>query len=285
MTRALLILGLNVLLLSAAHSSEIVRWERVPITVRLVVGQERIVFVERNVRVGIPNELRERLRVQSAGGALYLQAGAPIELTRIQLQDAENGELILLDITAQLGSADQPALEPLLIVSDDESGTRVQPDRPATEVSARRTPIPVVLTRYAAQSLYAPLRTVARLEGVTPVPTHPHPLTTLLPQLPIRAVAIGAWRLDDFWVTAIKLTNTESRTLSLDPRELQGDFIAATFQHSDLGPAGESTDTTVVYLVTRGHGLAGSLLPDLDAVGRSNNPASGLEEFEARHEK
>src|SRR5690606_11995965 len=111
------------------------------------------------------------LRVQSAGGALYLQADAPIELTRIQLQDAENGELILLDITAQPAAADQPALEPLLIVPDKEHRTHAERDRTAAEAPARNTPIPVVLTRYAAQNLYAPLRTVAPLAGVTPVRT------------------------------------------------------------------------------------------------------------------
>src|SRR3546814_12166568 len=49
--------------------------------------------------------------------------------------------------------------------------------------------------------------------------------------------------------------------LDLDPRALQGDFLTAAFQHPTLGPHGTPEDTTVVYLVTRGHGLAQSLLP------------------------
>jgi integrating conjugative element protein (TIGR03749 family) len=81
-----------------AQAVEILRWERLPLAVPLVVGQERIVFIDRNVRVGVPSTVGERLRVQSAGGAVYLRANAPIEPSRLQLQDLDSGALILLDI-------------------------------------------------------------------------------------------------------------------------------------------------------------------------------------------
>lgn len=48
------------------------------LAVPLVVGQERIVFIDRNVRVGVPASLGERLRIQSAGGAVYLRASEAI---------------------------------------------------------------------------------------------------------------------------------------------------------------------------------------------------------------
>src|SRR5690606_13525426 len=86
-------------------------------------------------------------------------------------------------------------------------------------------------------------------------------LETLLPTLPVEARALAAWRLEDYWVTAVRLRNRSARWLELDPRALQGDFLAATFQHPNLGPAGRTTDTTVVYLVTRAYGLAAALMP------------------------
>jgi integrating conjugative element protein (TIGR03749 family) len=101
-------------------------------------------------------------------------------------------------------------------------------------------------------------------------------LDTLLPTLPVQARALAAWRLEDQWVTAVRLTNTAARWLDLDPRALQGNFVAATFQHPNLGPAGQASDTTVVYLVTRGHGLAEALLPRLSPIDASVNlPPSG----------
>ena len=90
----LMLLGLlAVAAFPAAQAVEILRWERMPLAVPLKVGQERIVFIDRNVRVGVPAGVGERLRVQSAGGAVYLRASEPIEPTRLQLQDADTGAL------------------------------------------------------------------------------------------------------------------------------------------------------------------------------------------------
>ena len=46
----LLILGF----VPASQAVEILRWERLPLPVPLVVGQERVVFIDRNVRIGVP---------------------------------------------------------------------------------------------------------------------------------------------------------------------------------------------------------------------------------------
>lgn len=265
--------------LSSAVAVEILRWERLPLAVPLQVGQERVVFIERNVRVGLPASLQGKLRVQSAGGALYLLANETIAPSRLQLQDADDGTLILLDIAAEATADGQPALEPVRIVE----AARPEP-RDNAEVTTLRpippTPLPVALTRYAAQSLYAPLRTVEAVPGLDATPLRDDlNLDSLLPELPLSYRALAAWRLADLWVTAIRLRNRSSGWVGLDPRRLQGDFISATFQHPDLGPQGDATDTTVLYLVTRDHGLAGALLPSISAVDAALNlPRSDSDE-------
>ena len=262
-----------------AHAVEIQRWERIPLALPLIIGQERIVFVDQNVRVGLPRHLVDKLRVQSTGGTLYLLAKEPIEPTRLQLQNMSTGEIMLVDIIATPGKANQPALEPIKIVAGDNSAARYGQLSPKAEDSKaanrsteqnsdaaapaqRETPPPVVMTRYAAQMLYAPLRTVEPVPGIAQVNLKRNmDLTTLLPTRPIEAIALGAWRLEDLWVTAVKLRNTSGQPVALDPRELMGDFVTATFQHPYLGAKGDASDTTTVYLVTRGHGLAESVLP------------------------
>lgn len=266
--------ALNLGLASIGHAVEILHWTRMPLAIPLVVGQERVVFIDRNVRVGVPPDIADRLRVQSAGGAIYLRASDTIAPTRLQLQDVESGALILIDIAATPAKDGQAPLEPARIVEDEASTVRYggktgAPEgnaddeaTPGKSAAARETPIPVVLTRYASQNLYAPLRTVEPVAGIARANLRRGlALDTLLPTLPVRARALGAWRLEEQWVTAVQLINTADRWLDLDPRALQGDFLAATFQHPTLGPAGQSTDTTVLYLVTRGHGLVESLLP------------------------
>lgn len=120
----------------------------------------------------------------------------------------------------------------------------------------------VALIRHAAQNLYAPLRTVEVVPGIGRVTLRRDlDLSTLLPTLPVQATALAAWRLEDQWVSAVQLRHTGAGWLGMDPRVLQGDFLAASFQHDSLGPRGTPEDTTVVYLVTRDRGLAASLLP------------------------
>lgn len=263
--------ALLLLLPPLATAVEILRWERLPLAIPLQVGQERVVFIERNVRVGLPASLQGKLRVQSAGGALYLLASEAIAPNRLHLQDADDGTLILLDITAKPVKAGESRLEPVRIVEAEREAPRDEVDAPVTR-PAPPTPLPVALTRYAAQRLYAPLRTVEPVPGLSTVALRDDlALETLIPELPLAYRALAAWRLEDFWVTAVRLRNTSPRWIELDPRRLQGDFIAATFQHPDLGPKGEATDTTVLYLVTRGHGLAGSLLPTISPVDAALN--------------
>jgi integrating conjugative element protein (TIGR03749 family) len=165
------------------------------------------------------------------------------------LQDSENGEMMLLDITASKTGA----TEPVRIVYSDEkpaaSGENAQP-QDKTKLSS---PVPVALTRYAAQQLYAPLRTVEPVTGIQPVNLHlPGAITTLYPSEPIAITPLAGWRLHHHTVIALKLRNTAKRTLSPDPRALQGQFVAASFQHRWLGKAGTPEDTTVLYLVTQG---------------------------------
>ncbi|EIV2908168.1 MAG: TIGR03749 family integrating conjugative element protein [Hafnia sp.] len=240
------------------HAVELVKWERIPLPVALNIGQERIVFVDRNVRVGYPATLEGKLRIQSSNGTLYLLASQPFAATRLQLQDTENGELMLLDVSASKGGHIR---EPMRIVREEKKTTDAKPD--AVPQSLPSTPLPVALTRYAAQMLYAPLRTVEPLPGVQPEGVRlAKTITTLLPVLPVSTIPIGGWRLDPYHLAAIRLQNKSATRLELDPRQLQGQFYAASFQHRWLGPAGSAEDTTMLYLITRNQRPEQTILPE-----------------------
>ena len=256
----------------SVQATEILHWERLPLAVPLLVNQERVIFINRNVRVGVPATIHDKLRVQSAAGAVYLKALEPVPTTRIQLQDVNDGSLILLDI-----SATEPKgsllLQEAIRIEEAAQPVKAKPIAPrATRPTATAVPPPVALTRYAAQSLYAPLRAVEALDGVQRVSLPPLPnLPLLLPALPIKISPLAAWKRGAYQVAALKLTNTSTRTLTLDPRLLQGDFIAATFQHHTLGPSGQPTDTTVLYLITRERALSQSLPPAVSMVDAAHN--------------
>jgi len=274
MKARVLVLSLSVLPLAATfivpvtQAEELMKWERIPLQIPLAVGKERVLFADKNVRVGFPPALNGKLRVQSSGGAVYLKADAAFPPTRLQLQDVENGEVILLDVTA----SDKGPAEPVRIVySGDVTSVSSSNDTPAASggnnvapgadngTQAKRkkvkynAPLPVVLTRYAAQSLYGPVRTVEAVPGIHPVNPHlPKRITTLYPSEPVAITPLGGWGIGSRNVVALKVQNTASRKITLDPRVLQGQFVTATFQHRYLGPVGTPEDTTTLYLVTAG---------------------------------
>ncbi|AIJ31194.1 MULTISPECIES: TIGR03749 family integrating conjugative element protein [Pasteurellaceae] len=235
------------------------KWERKPIPVALQVKAERIIFMDKNVKVGYPAELEGKVRIQSTGGAVYLKALETFPATRFEFRDVVTGEIFLFDIGAH-SKVNNPT-EAIKVISDSivekQSGSLNQDDYIANdEVDNKipQLPIPAALTRYAAQSLYAPLRTVEPLDGVRRVAHRlPEKITTLLPAYPITANPLMSWQLDNYVVTAIRLQNRGVSRIILDPRELQGRFYAATFQHNWLGGYGSTEDTTTVYLVTEGH--------------------------------
>ena len=135
------------------------------VTYCLQIEKERILFVDKNVKVGYPPELDSKLRIQSTGGAVYLKATADFPKTRLQLMDVATGEIILLDVQAKHSVAN--ASEPIRFVYEnkvEKQTTNYGQDANAYNEpmpNARPAlPAPAALTRYAAQMFYAPLRSV-----------------------------------------------------------------------------------------------------------------------------
>ncbi|WP_256577359.1 MULTISPECIES: DUF3438 family protein [unclassified Pseudomonas] len=88
----------------------------------------------------------------------------------MQLQDIQTGELILLDVSAAQATKESAALEPMKIISTS-AGTAKQ----ESSVQTTATPVPVALTRYAAQNLYARLWVADFMQGRGQCSTHAVP--------------------------------------------------------------------------------------------------------------
>lgn len=254
----LLLLAAATTISQTALADILLKWDRKPLPVALQVEKERIIFMDKNVKVGYPSELDGKIRIQSTGGAVYLKALNDFPATRFEFRDVATGEIFLFDVVAS-HKINNPE-EPIRIVTDGPVATQSssinQDDQIDNEPATPPPPLPVpaALTRYAAQSLYAPLRTVEPLAGVRRVAHRlPTKVTTLLPAYPIVATPLMSWQLDKYVVTAIRLQNRGTSRIVLDPRELQGRFYAATFQHNWLGGYGSTEDTTTVYIVTEGY--------------------------------
>lgn len=245
------------------HAVEIMHWDRKPLKVELPVGTERVIMLDRNVRVGLPREIADpsTLRVQSAGGAIYLKADEPFDTQRVRVQDVETNQVVLFDLTAKESGASEEDIQVVFSDEEDAGSPELGQNSQNSQASTRGTPVPVVLTRFAAQSLYAPSRTIEPVEGLSRVAMRlPETMPSLMPSLPVTAAPVGAWKLGSWTVTAVRLTNRDpARAFELDPRWLQGDLYSATFMHPTLARRGSVEDTTTVFIVTNGKSLAQAL--------------------------
>lgn len=231
---------------SASNTPERIVWNKAPIAIPLVVSEERLVHFPDSVSIGIPQSLTPLLRSQSINGTLYLLARQPFETTRVMVRSETDGPIYVLDISASPGGSDSRSLPDvqILLESPQEAG--------AAESTPNNRSLSLgyaALTRYAAQQLYAPTRLIPRQSGVVAMPVNAEPVD-LVHGAKVEAVPVAAWKVGLKYVTAVKLTNRTQRPLVLDPRELRGSWLAATFQHNRLLPAGNAADTTAVYLVS-----------------------------------
>ena len=224
---------------------ERILWQKTPIELALSVGKEQRVDFPGPVRIGLPASLQPILRVQSIAGTLYLLAHQPFESTRVMVRAIESGAVYLLDLSADTKSAPTAAIQ----IFDPE----VEQSELSSDQAEPSPTIPtygyVALTRFAAQQLYAPARLLRDLPGVVRVPVR-RATVQLIYGGQVIAEPLVAWRAANLYITAVKLTNSTSQPVTLDPRTLRGNWLTATFQHNRLHGAGDEADTTVVYLIS-----------------------------------
>lgn len=239
---------------TASNVPERVVWNKAPIAIPLVVGEERLVHFPDSVSIGLPQSLTPLLRSQSINGTLYLLARQPFEPTRVMVRSETDGPIYVLDISAAPGGVDSGSLPDVQVLlqasqkppqdlSEDAGADQSTSDKQSQLLGY------AALTRYAAQQLYAPTRLIPRQPGVVAIPVNPEPVDLVVGGK-IEAVPVATWKAGLRYVTAVKLINRTRQPVVLDPRELRGSWLAATFQHNRLLPAGSEADTTAVYLVS-----------------------------------
>ena len=227
---------------AALEPTERIVWRKSPIPLDLGVGQERMVHFPGPVSVGLPASLQGSLRIQSSAGTVYWLAQQPFPATRILVRALDDGQVYLFDVAA---SPEGGSVAPMEITLPRQPSTDTSDQAPAGPATHGY----VSLTRFAAQQLYAPQRLQTPLAGVVrvPVPDGPVPLVR---GGAIVSTPLASWRSGHRFVTAVQLSNTSHEAQELQAHALRGAWLAATFQHHRLLPAGDEADHTVVYLIS-----------------------------------
>jgi len=234
---------------SLAHADtdalERIEWKKAPIRLELVVGQEQRIEFPAAVKVGVPASVQGVLRTQSVNGMVYLLAHTSFGSNRLMVRELDSGRIYLFDVKAsEEGGANHPVQ--VYVTGDSET-----PEDHATGGNdvGQGQPGYIQLTRFAAQQLYAPARLVRVRPGIVRVPVS-RDTVDLLHGGTVEATPLVAWRTDGLYITAVKLPNRTRQAQTLDPRDLRGAWLTATFQHHRLFPKGDEADTTAVYLIS-----------------------------------
>jgi integrating conjugative element protein (TIGR03749 family) len=225
--------------------TERIEWQKRPIRLELRVGQERRVDFPAAVQVGIPGALQPLLRTQSVNGTVYLLAHQAFEATRILVKESERGQIYLFDVVA---SETGGQTHPVQVFVKDSGEARSASASPSNDAVPSQLGY-ATLTRFAAQQLYAPARLLHDVPGIRRIPVARDPID-LVRGGAIHATPLVAWGAGGYYLTAVKLTNRTDQPQVLDPRDLRGAWLTATFQHNRLLPTGNEADTTAVYLIS-----------------------------------
>lgn len=236
---------IQLLVQAESETLERIEWKKAPIRLELTVGQEQRIEFPATVKVGVPESLQSVLRTQTVNGTVYWLAQAPFESNRLLVRELDSGRIYLIDVTATEEGGASPPIQ-IYVADPAQPGN----DSAVAGLDADRGPPGYIqLIRFAAQQLYAPTRLHPEHPGIVRVPVA-RDSVDLLHGGTIEATPLVAWRASGLYVTAVKLTNRTAQAQTLDPRNLRGEWLAATFQHHRLLPNGDEADTTAVYLIS-----------------------------------
>lgn len=236
---------------AASHNpstdTERVEFRLAPVRVELPVGVERMVSMPGPFALHAPEGFDGLVQSQIIERTAYLKALAPFGSVRVVAEDLATGRQVPIDLVSMSNGKVSPRPVEVFVPGH----ARAAAAEPAVTESGHEAPAldMVALTRFAAQSLYAPRRLIPATPGVRPVPVDPAPVEGLYRGWGIETALIGAWRSGGLYVTAVRFTNTGKQPVDLDLQELRGRWLAATAQHTRLLASDPAWRTTTVYLV------------------------------------
>lgn len=223
-----------------ALEAEHVLWDKTPITLSLAINAERLIHFPQAIRV-LDNEAGEDVTILKVQDSLYLKPLKEFVQKRLVLQLMPDGEVVILNLSA---NKDFKALTPVEVLLENKKSEGETSQSNTFDFNA------INLTRFAIQSLYAPARLLIIPEGLTRTPMQTRRHIQLVQGVSIEAHPLISWRGGENYVTAVELKNLLNHPIILDPRHLMGDWQTASFYPTNTLEARGKEDTTTVFLVS-----------------------------------
>ena len=230
----------------SGHSAEIAVWTGDPIKLRLQLGVTRRIQLQQTqrVRVGLPPRLFDELEVESIGNSIWITAHTALTQARFVIESQPTGEHLVFAVHTTTDEVD-----PVLKVEDAPP--------PAASIEPSRLGF-VALTRWAVREIYSPQRLRQDLTGLSLYPNLVEELDLFRcgPNPPalcggaVQARLKSSWRTIRYYLSIVEISNRLDQPVTLDPREIRGDWRTATFVHSRLSPVDDPNSVTTLVLIS-----------------------------------
>ena len=226
------------------HAMQHAVWQGLPISFVIPVGKERILKFPSAVtlRNQNPKLTKDKVRILNNEGFLYIKAKKTFKAIRLPVKIKKTGEVVLIDVSTQKKGATTPLS---VVLSSKKQDSNAHPKRHAAFINY------VTLMRFAIQHLYAPKRLVRDKTALFRTPMQTTKSVHLLDDDAVLAMPLVSWQGGRLYVTAVLLKNIRDQRAKLDPRHLNGHWLAASFYPTNfVAPKGQNNDRTTLFLVS-----------------------------------
>ena len=220
-------------------------WDGIPISFSVPVGQERILKFPGAVSLHNTNVklTTDKVSIINNAGFLYIKAKKPFNAIRVPFIIKKTGQVLLIDLSAKKNSTDTPVSVLLGGSSDDQGNSK--------SVTVPQAVNFVSLIRFGIQHLFSPARLIAQQTNISRTPMYTTRSVSLFNNENVTGMPLISWRGGDLYVTAVLLKNVWDNPIVLDPRNIKGRWLAASFYpRNQLGKKGTLQDRTTMFLVS-----------------------------------
>lgn len=221
-------------------------WNGIPISFVAPVGHERILRFPSSVSLHNtnPNLTTNKVSILNNNGFLYVTAKKPFSAIRIPFVIKKTGEVVLVDLSAKNNAKSAPVSVVLQTNDNPNSNSNASGKKPQFVNF-------VSLMRYAIQHVYSPERLITQNTLITRAPMYTTKSVDLFNNSNVVAMPLVSWRGGNLYVTAVLLKNVWNQTVKLDPRNINGNWLSASFYpRNSLQENGSKHDRTTLFLIS-----------------------------------
>ena len=236
----------------AGVGTETIVWKKIPISVTLNTGVERVIHFPGKVTPWIPDLLVGVVRAEAVGKSIYFTSSSEFEKVRIKVKEIENQRHYIIYLSSK---KDAKASSQLIVVNSEDIA---EMSKHAEEsISEIRDDWEARLIRFASQRLYSPERLHRKDAYVSQVPLNRERSYDLLRGQKITVEPVGAWSAKGFYLAAFKIVNMSETEITLDHRkDIKGYWSKSMFQHSVISPLSvalgkkDGSNVTTLYITS-----------------------------------